>query len=168
MTDILHLLKIDSPREAVYRAIATAAGVRRWLTRDADLDARIGGGGEIHFADGKRITRIRIEALEPAARVVWKVLSAPMPTWPDTEIAFELGADGAGTMLRFAHRGFDEADDLFAMSATAWACFLISLKQYLETGEGTPHPDDALSRAAGPRRGFDRSTTRMNHETVHG
>lgn len=151
MADILHLLKIDSPPEAVYRAIATAEGVRSWFSRDADLDSKVGGRGEIRFADGKRITRIGIEELAPPARVIWDVLSAPMPTWPGTRIEFQLRAEEAGTMLHFAHRGFEQADDFFAMSATAWGCFLISLKQYLESGRGTPHPDDALSRAPGAR-----------------
>lgn len=151
MSDILHLLKIDSSPEAVYRAVAAADGVRSWFSRDADLDSSVGGRGEIRFAGGERILRIQLEALDPAARVVWRVLSAAMPTWPGTEIAFEMRAEEAGTMLRFAHRGFSQADDFFAMSATAWACFLISLKQYLETGRGTPHPEDALSRAAASR-----------------
>lgn len=69
-----------------------------------------------------------------------------MPTWADTLVEFELDADHAATMLHFAHRGFSQTDDFFAMSATAWASFLLSPKQYLETGTGTPHPDDPLSR----------------------
>lgn len=152
MTDILHLLSIHAPREAVYEAIATVAGIRNWFSRDADLETRVGGSGEIRFAEGRRITRIEIGALEPPARVAWKVLSAPMPTWPDTTVEFEMQADDAGTTLHFAQRGFAQADDFFAMSATAWGCFLVSLKQYVETGQGTPHPDDPLSRTPDPQK----------------
>lgn len=147
MADILHLLQVHAPREAVYQAIATAGGVRNWFSRDADFESTVGASGEIRFAGGKRVTRIRIAELEPTERVAWQVISAPMPTWPDTTIEFTMRTDGDGTMLHFAHRGFQQTDDFFAMSATAWASFLLSLKQYLETGEGTPHPDDALSRA---------------------
>jgi uncharacterized protein YndB with AHSA1/START domain len=146
MADILHLLKIHAQREAVYRAIATAEGVRNWFSRDSDLDPGVGGHGEIRFADGTRVTRLRVAELEPTTRVSWQVLSAPMPTWPGTTIGFGMDAEGDDTMLHFAHRGFTQADDFLAMSATAWACFLLSLKQYLETGKGTPHPDDVLSR----------------------
>ena len=147
MADILHLLKIHAPRKQIYEAIATVEGVRNWFSRDADFDPRVGGSGEIRFANGQRITRVKIEELKPAERVVWKVLSAAMPAWADTRVEFEIGAEDDGTMLRFAHRGFNETDDFFAMSATAWANFLISLKQYVETDEGTPHPDDPLSRS---------------------
>ena len=151
MPDVLHLLMIHAPRERVYEAIATADGVRNWFSRDADLEPRVGGSGEIRFANGQRITRVEIEELEPAGRIVWKVVSAAMPTWADTRIEFRMAAADDGTMLRFAHRGFDDTDDFFAMSATARANFLISLKQYAETGEGTPHPDDPLSRSPGAK-----------------
>lgn len=147
MADILHLIKINAPRDKAYQAISTVDGIRHWWTRDTDLDAKVGGSGEFRFAGGKRITKVRIEELQAPSRVVWKALSAPIPSWTDTSIVFELRAeDDGGTLLHFAHRGFRDADDLFAFSVTAWGSFMISLKQYLETGKGTPHPDDPLSR----------------------
>jgi uncharacterized protein YndB with AHSA1/START domain len=146
MADILHFIKIRAPREKVYQALTTADGIRHWWTRDADLDSKVGGAGEFRFYEGARITKVRIEKLEPSVRVVWKALSAPIPTWPDTKIEFELSAEDDGTTLHFAHRGIKQADDMFAMSTTAWGYFLVSLKEYLETGKGTPHPDDVFSR----------------------
>lgn len=148
MADILHLIRIQAPPEAVYQALTTPTGVRRWWTRDADLDTVVGGAGEFRFAGGKRVTRVRIEELAPAARVVWRVVSAPIATWAETPIEFELATEAGGTTLRFAHRGFDRPDDAFAISTTAWGSFLISLKELLETGTGMPHPDDVLSRPA--------------------
>ena len=151
MADILHLIKINAPHEKAYQAISTVEGIRNWWTRDADLDAKIGGSGEFRFADGKRITKVQVEELKPSSRVVWKVLAAPIPTWAGTTISFEPRAEGdGGTLLHFAHRGFKDADDLFAYSATAWGYFVVSLKQYLESGKGTPHPDDVFSRVTKP------------------
>lgn len=150
MADILHLIKIHAPCEQVYQAIATAEGVRNWWTRDTDLDSRVGGKGEFRFANGTRVTKVIIEELTPPLRAVWKALSAPIPSWADTTIRFELRAADGGTLLSFAHCGFPQADDLFAYSVTAWGSFLISLKLYLETGTGTPHPDDPLSQPANP------------------
>ncbi|HEX5353952.1 MAG TPA: SRPBCC domain-containing protein [Rhodanobacteraceae bacterium] len=152
MTDILHLIPIHASRDNVYRAIATAEGIRNWFSRDADLDTGIGGSGEIRFANRQRVIRMKIDELAANGRVVWGVLSAAMPTWSNTRIEFEMSTEGDGTMLHFAHRGFAQSDDFFAMSATAWGGFLLSLKQYVETGQGTPHPDDALSRAPDPKR----------------
>lgn len=151
MADILHLLQIQAPPEAVYQAIATIDGVRNWFSRDADFHSKVGGSGEIRFADGQRVIKMEIEELKPIGRVAWRVLSAAMPNWANTRVEFEIGAGDDGTLLHFAHRGFPGADDFFAMSATAWAGFLISLKQYAETGKGMPHPDDPLSRAPSPK-----------------
>lgn len=148
MADILHLLRINVPREQVYRAIARAEGVRQWWTRDADLDDQVGGCGEFRFHAGGRVTKVRVEKLEPPARVVWQALAAPISTWAGSSIEFDMRADGDGTLLHFAQRGIHAADDMFAMSTTAWGYFLVSLKDYLETGKGTPHPDDVLSRPA--------------------
>lgn len=154
MSDIRHLVKIRAPREQVYSALTTADGIHNWWTRDANLDNKIGGRGEFRFAKGTRVTTVSIEELQPSSRVVWKVRSAPIPTWAGTRIEFELRADDGGTLLAFAHRGFPEADDLFAYSNTAWGQFIISLHQYLETGKGTPHPDDPLSLPVGAQRDF--------------
>lgn len=151
MADILHLLPIHAPREKVYAAITTAGSIREWFSRDAALDSRVGGNGEIRFAERTRIIKLEVEELEPPARITWRILSAAMPTWANTRVEFKLGEDGAGAMLHFAQRGFQATDDFFAMSTTAWASFLFSLKQYLETGTGTPHPDDILSRSPGAR-----------------
>lgn len=151
MADVLHLLEIHAPRERIYEAIATLEGVRNWFSRDADFEPGIGGSGEIRFANGQRVIRVETGELAPAERIVWKVLSAAMPAWADTRVEFRMDASDGGTMLHFAHRGFGEMDDFFAMSATAWANFLLSLKQYAETGEGTPHPDDPLSRSPGAK-----------------
>lgn len=154
MPDILHLIKIRAPHEKVYQALTTVEGIRGWWTREADLDAKVGGKGEFRFAQGARVTTAKVKELTPSARVVWEVLSAPIPTWAGTAIRFELRAEDDGTLLSFAHCGFKRADDPFAYSATAWGSFLVSLKLYLETGKGTPHPSDPLSRPVEPQRDF--------------
>jgi uncharacterized protein YndB with AHSA1/START domain len=47
MPDIMHLFKFAVPREQAYQAIATADGIRIWWTSDADLEAFVGGQGEL-------------------------------------------------------------------------------------------------------------------------
>jgi uncharacterized protein YndB with AHSA1/START domain len=142
MPDILHLIRIAAPPPLVYRALTTADGIRRWWTRDADLDEVRGGTGAFRFNGGKAVTRVTIDALEPPRRVAWRTISAHAPGgWEGTTIAFDLRAEGRGTALAFAHRGFSEESEGFAIVNTVWAHFLISLRQYLETGTGAPHPD---------------------------
>ena len=59
---------------------------------------------------------------------------------------FDLRAEGSDTMLSFAHRGFKEANEGYALVNTGWAYYLVSLQQYLQTGRGAPHPDIDFAR----------------------
>lgn len=49
-------------------------------------------------------------------------------------------------MLAFAQRGFPQADEVYALTTTGWAYFLVSLQQYLETGHGGPSPHIDFAR----------------------
>ena len=148
MPDIMHLLKINATPERVDRALTTSEGIRNWWTRDADLDSTIGGEGEFRFSSygGTEVTKVRVMELVSAARVAWEVTYSFRPEWAATTITFELRADKGDTMVAFAHRGFQKADDIYAMCTTGWGYYLVSLQQYLQTGEGAPSPDIDFAR----------------------
>lgn len=142
MPDIMHFLRIQADPARVFGAIATADGVRNWWTRDADLDERAGGEGKFRFYGGKTATRVRVDTLTPPESVGWTVTESNAPGgWPGTTIRFDLTPDAGGTVLRFAHRGYAEANDGYAIVTTGWAYFLVSLRRYAETGQGAPAPD---------------------------
>jgi hypothetical protein len=52
-------------------------------------------------------------------------------------------------VLLFAHRGFEQADEGYALVNMGWAYFLVSLRQYPETGKAAPHPNVDFSRIIG-------------------
>ncbi len=139
MHDVMHLLKIHAPAERVYHAITTANGLRQWWTRDAAIEPERGAAGEFGFYGRRFVAKLTVEELHPATRVRWKVTNA---AWPADDITFDLKADGNDTTLLFAHRGFPLADERFASATTRWGFYLLSLKQYLQTGKGTPNPED--------------------------
>lgn len=140
MPDIMHTLKIHASPDQVYEAIAMAEGIRNWWTRDAVLDSKLGGMAEFGFFGRRFIAKVRIEELKPPQRIEWKVTNA---AWDGDTIAFEIRPEGAGARLSFFHRGFKEADQRYASATTRWGFYLLSLKNYLETGKGSPNPDDA-------------------------
>ena len=140
MPDILHTLKIHASPDQVYQAVATAEGIRNWWTRDAILDSKVGGVGEFGFFGRRFVPKVRIEELKPPQRIEWKVTNA---AWGGDTIVFEFRPEGADTRLSFFHRGFKEADQRYASNTTRWGFYLLSLKNYLETGKGSPNPDDA-------------------------
>jgi uncharacterized protein YndB with AHSA1/START domain len=136
---IAHLIRIHASSERVYNAIATAEEIRQWWTRDAALEAHVGGVGEFGFNGRRFVAKVVIEELEPTIRVRWRVTNS---AWQGDEIEFNLKADDRDTILLFAHRGFPCADQGFASATTRWGFYLFSLKQYLQSGKGTPNPDD--------------------------
>jgi uncharacterized protein YndB with AHSA1/START domain len=139
MADIMHQLKIHASPERVYAAITTEDGIRQWWTRDATIEPRIGAAGEFGFFGRRFVAKVTVEELDPLTRARWKVANA---AWPGDEIEFNLKTDGDGTTLLFAHRGFPRADERFASATTRWGFYLLSLKRYLQTGVGSPNPDD--------------------------
>jgi hypothetical protein len=48
----------------------------------------------------------------------------------------------ADTVLSFAHRGFEQTNEGYALCTTGWAYYLVSLQQYLKKGKGAPRLGD--------------------------
>jgi uncharacterized protein YndB with AHSA1/START domain len=132
MADIMHLVRIAAPQERVYEALTTTAGIRSWWTCDADLDSTIGGTGTFGLYEGAALTTVIVKELESPLRVVWKTISSFRPEWVGTTIHFDLRAEKGCTVLSFAHRGFEQADEHYAQTTTSWGVYLQALKDYLE------------------------------------
>ena len=139
MPDIKHLIKIRSTPESVYQAIARAEGIRNWWTRDASIEPKVGANGEMSFYGKRFVAKLKVEELKPNSLVRWSVTNE---AWDGKEVEFALRSNAGTTVLAFAHRGFKQADDKYASANTRWGFYLLSLKRYLETGTGTPNPDD--------------------------
>jgi uncharacterized protein YndB with AHSA1/START domain len=140
MQDVMHLNKIHVSSERVYEAITTAGGLRQWWTRDAVIEPKVGAAGEFGFNGKRFVAKVTVEELNPGTRVRWKVTNS---AWPGNDIEFNLKTEGKDTTLLFVHRGFPRANEALASATTRWGFYLLSLKRYLETGRGTPNPDDS-------------------------
>jgi uncharacterized protein YndB with AHSA1/START domain len=149
MPAIMHLVRIGAPPERVYEALATEEGIRNWWTRDAFLDPELGGTGEFRFHGGRSVTKVSVDELEPPLRVVWRTTSSFRPEWEGTTITFDLRAEGSDTVLSFAHRGFRQAGEVYALTTTGWGHYLAGLQRYLETGNGAPSPNIDRARVIG-------------------
>jgi uncharacterized protein YndB with AHSA1/START domain len=138
MHDIMFSVKIHASAERVYQAITTADGIRQWWTRDAAIEPKLGAAGEFGFNGKRFVAKVTVEELNPVTRVRWKVANS---AWQGNDIDFNLKADRNDSTLLFAHRGFRD-DEEYASANMRWGFYLLSLKRYLQTGNGTPNPDD--------------------------
>lgn len=140
MVDILHKVGIKSSSlPAVYRALTTLDGLSGWWTVDTRGDTQVGGVIEFRFGPGGIDMKVR--ELVPDQRVVWEVVAGP-DEWLGTTVSFDLKQEGDWTIVRFKHQGWKEPVDFMHHCSTKWGAFLLSLKSLLETGKGSPAPND--------------------------
>jgi uncharacterized protein YndB with AHSA1/START domain len=145
MVDIIHRVGIKAPVSKVYAALATIEGVAGWWTKETAGVSEPGRTMEVLFSTpaGKRIGGMKMDvvALEPNKKVHWRFIGGP-EEWIGTDATFDLSQDGDYTIVLFGHRNWRQAVEFMAHCSMKWGTFMMSLKEFVETGEGRPSPDD--------------------------
>lgn len=134
-------IDIQAPRDAVWEAISTDAGLRRWFAPVASADPQVGGEIVWKWDEHHRWPQ-RIEILEPGARLRTRYDSqvddgtgGKKPLFID----FLLEGEGGMTTLRLVQSGFGpEAgfDSEYDGISRGWPVELRSLRLYLEQHAG--------------------------------
>jgi uncharacterized protein YndB with AHSA1/START domain len=136
MPSIKHYLHIKAQPEKVYNAITKTGGLRGWWTFEAKADEIVGGTAEFIFGE-RYYNRMKITNLKDNKTVEWECLEGDKE-WIGTTFLFDLEDKDGSTILRFSHNNWKEETDFFASCNFNWGYYLNSLKQYCETGIGTP------------------------------
>ena len=136
MPSIKHYLVIKAVAEKVYTALSKTEGLCGWWTVEAKADERVGGTAEFIFGE-RYYNKMKITNLLNSKKVEWKCLEGDKE-WIGTTFLFDLEEKDESTILRFSHNNWKEETDFFAYCNYNWGYYLKSLKQYCETGEGTP------------------------------
>lgn len=84
---------------------------------------------------------MQVDLLAPEQAVRWTCLEGPAE-WIGTTFSFELSEQDGQIILLFGHRGWKEPVEFMAHCSMKWAVFLLSLREYVETGSGKPSPYD--------------------------
>ena len=145
MVNIIHRVGIRASISEVYRAIATIEGIAEWWTTDTSGISEINQAIQVRFSshDGTILGSMEMEVTEltPSEKIQWRFLSGPSE-WVDTMVTFELKQEDSFTIVQFVHSEWKEEVEFMAHCSTKWGVFLLSLKQFLECGTGTPAPND--------------------------
>ena len=136
MVDILHRVAAKAAPDDVYAALATTDGITNWwsTTDSTGADAL-----RVTFDEGT--VDLRVDERSPGKRVGWEVTGGPAE-WIGSTITFDLVPADDWTVVLFSHAGWREQVEFMNHCSTKWAVFLLSLKSYVETGTGQPHPYD--------------------------
>jgi uncharacterized protein YndB with AHSA1/START domain len=145
MVNIIHRIGIRSSSNKVYQALSTLEGLANWWTNEVEGEENIGGKIRFRFRTttgelkGEMIMEVR--ELNPSKSVRWLCVAGP-EEWVGTEISFDLSEQDGQIIILFGHKNWREAVEFTAHCSTKWAVFLLSLRQYVETGKGSPSPND--------------------------
>jgi uncharacterized protein YndB with AHSA1/START domain len=135
MPDIIHRVGVKAPLAKVFGALSTLEGLRHWWVGDATGDTDIGGSINFGFCQMKVIES------KPDSLVRWKCISGP-EEWVGTEVLFRLKRKEGQTFILFMHADWREPVEFMYHCSTKWATFLLSLRDWLEGGQGRPTPHD--------------------------
>jgi uncharacterized protein YndB with AHSA1/START domain len=145
MADIIHRIGIKSSPDQVYKALSTINGLANWWTEETEGEDQTGGKIQFTFrsqaGEVKGIMIMQVEQLEPGTLVRWRCVDGP-PEWIGTIVTFDLSEQDGQTIILFGHRNWAEAVEFMAHCSMKWVVFLLSLREYVETGKGRPSPSD--------------------------
>lgn len=84
---------------------------------------------------------MKVVGMKPKELVKWKCVGGPKE-WIGTEVAFRLKHKQDQTFILFSHAKWKKPVEFMHHCSTKWATFLLSLKNWVERGEGRPYPYD--------------------------
>ncbi len=133
MADILHDFPIAVPPDRVFEAVTSPAGLAQWWTLSGAGEPKLGATYLFHFGDGYDWRGV-VRRVESGRAIEWEIIEAD-EDWTGTRVSFELAPEGAGTRVRFAHTGWQNANAHFRTSSFCWAMYLRIMKRFVESGE---------------------------------
>ncbi len=142
MPDIRHRVVVSAPLKSVYEAVATTTGLSEWWTRDGVRgQSSEGSKVEFYFGSPEPAAVMEVTRLDPGGHVSWSCIEGA-DEWVGTTLSFQLSQKDDETVILFTHGGWRTPSEFMAHCSARWAYFLLSLKSLVETGKGTPFPED--------------------------
>ena len=125
--------------EAVMQALTTSEGIAAWWAKSNTVWKE--NADEFLPVDFGQVKKLmRIQKATPLSGLTWHVLECTLHEWPGTRITFNVTpTSSGGSLLKLEHIGLNPQLECFESCSSGWEYFMASLKQYVETGKGTPH-----------------------------
>ena len=141
MNTIRHRVGIQSSIRNVYDAVHQPEKLQSWWAAAATGSGTVGSRIELEFPGyPDHVWEIAELAADELVRL--RLVSGPEP-WHGSELRFELVDSGDQVFVTLTHTtGPKTPEAARQYFCTKWPMFLVSLKQFLETGQGMPYPDD--------------------------
>lgn len=141
MKDSRHFIGAKTTKEEMYKAISEPQGLEKWWATSAKGDPEIGKTIALYFKDLTTL-KFNYTTLIPYEKLELTCCEGP-PQWQDTILTFKLEEKEGQVFLTHIHSNI-QSDDIESLTYfnTKWTVYLLSLKNFLETGKGTPYPTE--------------------------
>ena len=137
MANITLKIGVSCERDTALQALNTIHGLSQWWTSTTEGGTEV--GEVITFRFGEASVDMKVVS-NTSTQVVWECVAGP-EEWITTHIEFKLVQEPETTLF-FRHTGWAEESAFMHHCSMKWAVFLLSLRQFLEEGEGRPFPND--------------------------
>ncbi|MGY8769447.1 MAG: SRPBCC family protein [Pirellulales bacterium] len=140
MAKVRHRVGMNGSLDNVFATLTTNEGFAGWWASSAVICAEIGGAVDLTFA-GLTVLSFKYTDIQENKSVDIQCVTGPGP-WQGSEILFALEQAEDQVFLTLTHQNSDASEDDFLYFSTKWTCYLLSLKDFVETGKGRPYPND--------------------------
>jgi uncharacterized protein YndB with AHSA1/START domain len=141
-TDYQKTNRIKADPEALFDALSTTSGLGAWWVPATGSGE---AGGELKFQMSfPDPLVIHVDEATPAS-VRWNVTDCSFePDWVGTRPTFTITPiDGDSVELHFRHHGLTSELECIEMCTRGWDHYMASLREYVETGDGSPRGSSA-------------------------
>ena len=140
MARVRHRVGIVGDIGKIYRALHEPVGLDRWWSTNSDGTPAAGQMLELHFAE-LAVLSFSVESLEDNRRVRLRCVSGSGP-WLESSLEFRLEQGDDQVWVELVHENEAATEDDFLYFSTKWPCYLLSLRDFIENGQGRPYPHE--------------------------
>jgi uncharacterized protein YndB with AHSA1/START domain len=137
-SDYRKTIRVKGHPGALFDALTSVSGLAAWWT-GVTGSGEAGGELKFYFGSPEPCVMHVDQATRPAS-VQWTVTGCGfLPDWVGTRPVFTITPDGDdASELRFRHHGLTAELDCVEQCTRGWDHYLASLREYVETGHGSP------------------------------
>jgi uncharacterized protein YndB with AHSA1/START domain len=124
----------------VFRAITEPNGLTGWWATTASGTCKVGEKLDLGFGGVITLSFV-VREIVPDKLLRLICPHGPGP-WANSDLSFQIDADEEQTFVTLVHESEQATDDDFLYFNTKWPIYLLSLRDFVETGTGRPSPKD--------------------------
>ncbi|NVK21194.1 MAG: SRPBCC domain-containing protein [Kangiellaceae bacterium] len=138
MYSIDHRITVETSPKKLHKALTKPEELSQWWTK-ATFTEKPSPTLNFHFGENHRVDMQVIDS--SPNKITWQCSEGP---WVGIgQFEWNIAPDERGSVLTFTHSGWESIDDFHRHCNSKWGFFLgVSLKNFLETGTGTPSPNE--------------------------